>query len=74
MCMSSQEKGWIPPHTHCKVCGRSIPLGREYCSTPCREAAAKAQKRASRMSRLYIAGMLALMAVLLAFSLLGGRR
>ncbi|MCD6510838.1 MAG: DUF2116 family Zn-ribbon domain-containing protein [Thermoprotei archaeon] len=38
--MSKEEKREartikVPPHRHCKVCGKMIPPDAEYCSTKC---------------------------------------
>jgi predicted nucleic acid-binding Zn ribbon protein len=52
--MSAKERVVIPLHTHCRVCGKSIPWGKDYCSNECREKEMKAQRRAKRMSRLYL--------------------
>ncbi|MGC8568835.1 MAG: DUF2116 family Zn-ribbon domain-containing protein [Nitrososphaeria archaeon] len=36
---------YIPPHSHCKVCGKAIPEGQIYCSRECREKDLAAQRR-----------------------------
>ncbi|MEM3437313.1 MAG: DUF2116 family Zn-ribbon domain-containing protein [Nitrososphaerales archaeon] len=72
--MSTKEKGTIPLHTHCKVCGKSIPWGKDYCSNECREKEMKAQKRAKRISRIYLLFFIIIFILLLIVSLLSSSR
>ena len=67
--MPKRNADYIPPHTHCKVCGRPIPLGKVYCSKECMEKDMKQQKRAKRMMQIYIISISALFAALLMYSL-----
>lgn len=30
-----EVEGKIPPHKHCKICGRMIPANKDYCSAKC---------------------------------------
>ncbi|MEM4311083.1 MAG: DUF2116 family Zn-ribbon domain-containing protein [Nitrososphaerales archaeon] len=48
------EKIKIPPHTHCRICGKAIPVNREYCSNECKDKETKMQKRNKRMQTLFI--------------------
>jgi len=43
----------IPPHSHCKVCGKAIPEGKIYCSRACREKDEAEQRKAKRMMIVY---------------------
>lgn len=70
----SQQKPLIPPHTHCKVCGKAIPVGKNYCSNECRESDVKSQQRAKRLSRIYTLFFVALMIILLIMTALAPRR
>ncbi|MCL4435192.1 MAG: DUF2116 family Zn-ribbon domain-containing protein [Thaumarchaeota archaeon] len=62
------KKGWIPPHSHCRVCGKSVPVNKEFCSKQCEEEAAKITQRNKRSSRLYLIIFIVLMATLLLWS------
>ncbi|MCP8310224.1 MAG: DUF2116 family Zn-ribbon domain-containing protein [Candidatus Methylarchaceae archaeon HK01B] len=55
--MSTKGKSRIPPHTHCRVCGRSIPLNKEHCSNECREKELDIQKRNKRMNRIFMVSL-----------------
>ncbi|MCI4460624.1 MAG: DUF2116 family Zn-ribbon domain-containing protein [Thaumarchaeota archaeon] len=44
----------VPPHTHCKVCGRPIPLGQVYCSRECAEKDRREQRRSMTMFAVYM--------------------
>jgi len=61
----SQQKTQIPPHTHCKVCGKAIPVGKTYCSNECRESEIKSQQRAKRLSRIYTIFFVALLIIII---------
>ncbi|MEM1524505.1 MAG: DUF2116 family Zn-ribbon domain-containing protein [Nitrososphaerales archaeon] len=66
--MSTKPKDkdvWIPPHTHCRVCGRSIPLQKEYCSNECKLKEMKSLQRARRMQRITTLLFIILFAVFL---------
>jgi len=67
--MSAKERGTIPLHAHCKVCGKSIPWGKDYCSNECREKEFRAQKRAKRMNRFFILFFVLLIILMLFLSL-----
>ncbi|MBI2185403.1 MAG: DUF2116 family Zn-ribbon domain-containing protein [Thaumarchaeota archaeon] len=51
----------IPAHKHCRICGRSMPANREYCSNECRDKAGKGEKKAKRMSRIWLLVLVVLM-------------
>ncbi|MGB9622338.1 MAG: DUF2116 family Zn-ribbon domain-containing protein [Candidatus Bathyarchaeia archaeon] len=72
--MSARERGPIPLHTHCKVCGKSIPWGKDYCSNECREKELKAQKKARRTSRLYLLFFVIMFIFILVISFLSSPR
>ncbi|MFN3621910.1 MAG: DUF2116 family Zn-ribbon domain-containing protein [Nitrososphaerales archaeon] len=69
----SQQKSLIPPHTHCKVCGKAIPVGKNYCSNECRESEVKSQQRAKRLSRIYTLFFIALMIIIIVMTALTPR-
>ena len=72
--MPSKEKSKshsVPPHSHCKVCGKAIPVSKEHCSNECRGKEEKGEKRAKRMTKIYTTFFVVLMIVLVIFSLLG---
>lgn len=71
--MAEAAKLRIPPHEHCKVCGKAIPIGREICSNECREKDRKAHTRAKRMTRIYTLSFIVLMILIVIFSLLTSR-
>lgn len=70
--MSKQEQRIIP-HQHCKVCGKSVPLGKDFCSNECREKNAKTQKRTKTMGRIYTVILLIVMAALMLFTIASTR-
>lgn len=72
--MSAKERVTIPLHAHCKVCGKSIPWGKDYCSNECRDKESKAQKKAKRMSRFYLLFFVMLIVLMLIFSFLSAPR
>ncbi|MCX8191828.1 MAG: DUF2116 family Zn-ribbon domain-containing protein [Nitrososphaerales archaeon] len=64
MSVKSKDKDVsIPPHTHCRVCGRSIPLQKDYCSNECRLKEMKHIQRAKRMQRITTLLFLALFGI-----------
>jgi len=56
---------YIPPHSHCKVCGKAIPEGQIYCSKECRDKDLKAQKREKNMMWAFYGVFMGLLVVLL---------
>lgn len=66
--MPRREHEFVPPHTHCRVCGRPVPLNRSYCSRECMEKDHKQQRRAKRMLQLYIASIVLLFILLIIYS------
>ena len=72
--MPKRDVEFVAPHTHCKVCGRPIPLNRLYCSRECMEKDSKQQRRAKRMLQLYLASVVILFILLLLYSLAAGGR
>jgi predicted nucleic acid-binding Zn ribbon protein len=54
----------IPQHTHCHMCGKSIPLGETLCSEECKQKFQSLVKR--RKLILYLMyGMLAALIVII---------
>jgi len=58
----------IPPHNHCHVCMKAIPIGEIYCSEECRQKFQKMQKK-RRLIIYFMYGLLA--AVIVAILLMG---
>ncbi|MFP3262166.1 MAG: DUF2116 family Zn-ribbon domain-containing protein [Nitrososphaeria archaeon] len=56
---------YIPPHSHCKVCGKAIPEGQIYCSKECRDRDLKAQSREKKMMWVFYGVFMGLLVVLL---------
>ncbi len=55
----------VPPHTHCKVCGRPIPLGQVYCSRECAEKDRQSQRRSTMLFAAYMGAVAVLFIVLM---------
>jgi predicted nucleic acid-binding Zn ribbon protein len=66
----SAERHRITPHAHCKVCGKAVPEGRDYCSNEHRAQEDKAKQRQRRTTRIFMLGFVALMVVILLLNLL----
>jgi len=59
----------IPQHSHCHMCGKSIPFGETLCSEECKEKYKNLVKR----RRLIMYFMYAMLAVLLVMIVFGPR-
>ncbi len=57
----------IPPHTHCKICGAAIPLGKVFCSNACKQKSIEMDKRMKRTQLIYFIIFLILMLFTLIF-------
>jgi len=44
----------IPPHTHCKICGAAIPVGKTFCSNACMQKSIEMDKRMKRTQLIYL--------------------
>lgn len=55
----------VPPHTHCKVCGRPIPLGQVYCSRECAEKDRREQRRSTIAFAAYMGAVAVVFIVLM---------
>ncbi|MHA1733666.1 MAG: DUF2116 family Zn-ribbon domain-containing protein [Promethearchaeota archaeon] len=53
----------IPPHKHCSVCGKSIPLDREFCSQECADKYRGFEKKKGRKSYIQIGFLVVMMVV-----------
>ena len=58
----------IPPHNHCHVCMKAIPVKENYCSEECRQKFLKMQKK-RKLIVYFMYGLLA--AVIVAIVLFG---
>ncbi len=61
----AKEAVLIPPHTHCKVCGRAIPEGQIYCSKECRDKDLNRSKRDKRMMWGFYGAFMVILVVML---------
>jgi predicted nucleic acid-binding Zn ribbon protein len=59
----------IPQHTHCHMCGKSIPVGETLCSEECKQKFQSLVKR--RKLILYL--MYGMLAALIVIIVVGGR-
>ena len=59
----------IPPHRHCKECGKPVQLDEIFCSDKC-ETAFKTKLR-TRRNRLYLFYMMAVLILIAAMLFLG---
>lgn len=66
--MSEPRKGWIPPHTHCRTCGKAITIDKTFCSKKCGDDELKAQQKSKRVSRIYMVFLIVVMITLLLWS------
>jgi len=65
----------VPPHKHCKVCGKVIPPDQDYCSSKCEAIDLKQRKEAEfvrKVSLIVIAFFLIAMILSLIRGFLGG--
>jgi predicted nucleic acid-binding Zn ribbon protein len=58
----------IPPHNHCHVCMKAVPVDENYCSEECRQKFLKMQKK-RKLIVYFMYGLLA--AVIVAIVLMG---
>lgn len=71
--MSKLQETRIPPHQHCKVCGKAVPLGKDYCSNECREKSEKTRRKTKTLGRVYTVILLSIFVALMLYSLLAPR-
>ncbi|MCD6096648.1 MAG: DUF2116 family Zn-ribbon domain-containing protein [Thermoprotei archaeon] len=50
----SKRQTSIPPHNHCKVCGKVIPAGAEFCSPKCEEEYMRRRRELDNLRRWFI--------------------
>ncbi len=65
----------VPPHKHCKVCGKVIPPDQDYCSSKCEAIDLKQKKEAEfvrKVSLIVIIFFFIAMVLSLIRSLFGG--
>lgn len=60
-----KESATIPPHTHCKVCGKAIPEGQIYCSKECRDKDLNQQKKDKRMMWGFYGAFMVILVIML---------
>jgi predicted nucleic acid-binding Zn ribbon protein len=68
----SKERFKIQPHTHCRVCSRSIPLNKIYCSKECEEKEMNQQKKSKRSSRIFTVMFIIIIVIMMVFTFSGG--
>ena len=54
----------IPPHTHCQVCMKSIPVNEKFCSEECRQKFVSFQKK-RKLLNYFMLGLIAAVVVAL---------
>lgn len=59
----------VPPHGHCQMCGKSVPVGETLCSEDCRQRYNGVLKK----RKLIVYFMYGLLAALVLVLVLGGR-
>ena len=59
----------IPPHSHCQICGKAVPVSETFCSEECKQKYSAMMKR----RKLMVYAMYALIAVILVIILFTGR-
>ena len=64
------RKAIIPPHLHCRICGKAIPPEKETCSNECRTKEKNTQSRNKKMSRIYLIIFVTMIAILMSVTLL----
>ncbi|RLF13905.1 MAG: DUF2116 family Zn-ribbon domain-containing protein [Thermoprotei archaeon] len=50
----SKRQSAIPPHNHCRVCGKVIPADAEFCSPKCEEEYMSRRKELDNLRRWFI--------------------
>ncbi|MHA1595787.1 MAG: DUF2116 family Zn-ribbon domain-containing protein [Candidatus Baldrarchaeia archaeon] len=69
--MSRREKEKIVQHRHCKVCGKAIPLDREFCSRQCEISYREWERRNRRLTTIMYLVLLIIFIVLMMFMAVG---
>lgn len=59
----------IPQHTHCHMCGKSIPVGETLCSEDCKQR----YQTLLRRRKLIVYLMYGILAALIVLFVVGGR-
>jgi len=63
----------IPSHKHCTICGKSIPVDKEFCSPECEEQYRAIMKKRKR-SNYIMMGMMVLLFLIIFLPFLLGRQ
>ena len=63
----------IPSHKHCTICGKSIPVDKEFCSIECEEEYKRIMKKRKR-SNYIMMGMMVLLLLIIFLPFLLGRQ
>ncbi|UYP46351.1 hypothetical protein NEF87_002636 [Candidatus Lokiarchaeum ossiferum] len=48
-------------HKHCMVCGRAVPMDRDFCTQDCKEKYSSADKKKGRSSTIQIVVLVVVM-------------
>ncbi len=48
-------------HKHCIVCGRAVPIERDFCTQDCKDSYSKADKKKGKSSKIQIAVLVVVM-------------
>jgi predicted nucleic acid-binding Zn ribbon protein len=60
------KKKW-GPHSHCPICGKAMPIDKQFCSQNCKDNYHTGQKKKKKKSRIQMIFMVGMMAVLMVF-------
>ena len=55
----------VPAHSHCKICGRSVPVKKNFCSVECTKNHNNKSRKQKRTSRFFLIAMIAVLGVLI---------
>ena len=62
----------VPAHSHCKICGRSVPVKKDFCSVECTKNHDTKSRKQKRTSRFFLIAMMAVLGVLVFSNVLMG--
>jgi len=65
--LSDSRKGFVPPHSHCQLCGKSAPADRPFCSKKCAEEVYQNEKKKMQSSRTYLVAIVIIIIATLAW-------
>ena len=66
--LSESRKGFVPPHSHCQLCGKSVSVNRPFCSKKCAEEVYQHEKKNQQSSRIYLIAIVIIIMAALAWT------